>query len=646
MSSSLPAPWSPAKPILQGAQVETQNKPAICDFNGRVFIAWATTSGTDTPASTFSFTSWLPSDDGWAPLSHAKLNDSTVQSNTSALVVFKEVLYAFVPWTSTTSSDSGLSIFKYNEVTFEHVGDWGETWNTPVTAVTHKGTLHVIGYNQSDSDHFVWTWSNPGQTTITGSEFSDNTRINQQSSSNPALVVRDDGVHLMFLAHGDGRGVLDITLIEDSNTWGPSVELNESGNSGISATATPDGKHAWICFKKHNGSSNLLCYWETKNNANCWSDNQSLGSGNILEGLNEAALVWSNDWIYAVWNTYQSDAPMYYSRRPTAQLYPDSWMGALVNQQISIADLSIPGTHDSATGVYHALVSEALVQCQNMGITEQLNAGIRYFDLRAGYDSDSPAPGSGSGPVAAFHGNWYLGLSFAEIFQFFYDWLDKHSTEGIIVQIKADQDDAKDQDVSNDVYGLISAQSKYWVTTGTIPTLDQIKGKIQLVRRVPLPDALDNKATSFGVNATNWPYNTASAVISHPTEDASQTNVSLVVEDYCTYEGDGDAALAYKTGVVNAFVDAAASSSGPAGAWYIGFSSYTTAGGLIPDSNYNYATKALGGNTPMNVALEQTVQSRGGVGNPARVGTLLMDYPDAPTGSLIDRIIYTNDIKL
>ncbi|KAH7165900.1 PLC-like phosphodiesterase [Dactylonectria macrodidyma] len=261
-----------------------------------------------------------------------------------------------------------------------------------------------------------------------------------------------------------------------------------------------------------------------------------------------------------------------------------------------------------------------------MDITAQLDAGIRFFDLRAGYVGKT---------LTAFRGNWNLNIPFAMIFQYSYNWLAANPTKAIIAQIKGDQDSAKDQDIPNSVYTMINGNAS-WVTTATIPTLNQIKGKIQLFRRFPRPDALNNTTTPFGINATNWPFNQHSTI--------SHDNVTLYAQDKCSFPGKGSAALASKTAMIQSFIDTAVASLGPPNAWYIGFSSYTTSGG-IPDSNEDYATASLGGNTPMNIALEQFVQSKGGFGKPARVGTLLMDYPEEPTGMLIDRIIYTNNIK-
>lgn len=308
-----PAPWSQAQLLNQGIGVNTQLKPAMCDFNGRLFLAWATWADFG-QASTFSFTRWSSSDNGWEAPTNVLLDDSsTTQSYTSALAVYNNVLYAFVPYASQSdSSTGGLSIFKYSGTTFVHVCNWGNTWNTSVTAAVCDGVLHVVGYNQNNSDHFVWTWTNANLQTITASgDFSDNAAINESTTSNPALFVRDGKLRLLFLASGDSRGVLEDTLTMGNNPpWVRTDTLNESGNSGVSGASTPDGKRAWICFKTHNGYSNLICHYKRKNNANCWSSNRSMGSGEILEALHEAALACSGDWLYAVWNTYQTNGLM------------------------------------------------------------------------------------------------------------------------------------------------------------------------------------------------------------------------------------------------------------------------------------------------------------------------------------------------
>ncbi|KAF5962952.1 plc-like phosphodiesterase [Fusarium bulbicola] len=616
------APWSEAKPIqLNPNNYGTDFKPAMCEFHGQPFLAWATAPSA-WPAS-FSYTTWLPSDDGWDSPSSTYIGLSRQQANTPVLVV-------------STMSYAGCAIYSYDGSNFNFICDWDSRWS----------------YNQSDNDHFIWAYSEVGTTAITSSAGFSVNRIDQQTSSNPALLVRDGKVRLMFLSHNDDRTVLESTLaMGNAPTWSDTVRLGESGNSGISATSSPTGHHAWICFKTHDGMRNLMCHWKEKKQA--WTANIPLGPGPILDCRNEAALVYSKSWVYAVWIVYTEGHLMYWSRRPIKNLDPESWMSCLVNQNISIAALSIPGTHDSCTGAWHdvspSLISN-LVRCQDMSITQQLNAGIRYFDIRASY-KNVPARNRGQQvPLVATHGKSVVSLLIEDVLGFFYAWLDTHQTEAFILQLKADGEETDSQCVSDDFYTLIQSNlAKYWVVAETTPTLDQIKGKIQLVRRVPVPNAWGpNKP--FGINAyNNWPQDAAGAV-NNPLINTGPTPPSLWVEDNYMFDDNESNALQKKKRYILDFLTRATAPLAAAATpvWYIEYSSYTTDFTVsypVPDSNFNYATENLGG-TSMNHSLEETIKSKGGCNRPKCVGTIVMDYPNWKSGTLIQSIIYTNSLNL
>jgi hypothetical protein len=63
---------------------------------------------------------------------------------------------------------------------------------------------------------------------------------------------------------------------------------------------------------------------------------------------------------------------------------------------------------------------------------DQLDAGIRCFDLRAGYEYPYARISGQDGTLQAFHGNWMIELTFQEVFSFFYDWLDDHKLKGLL----------------------------------------------------------------------------------------------------------------------------------------------------------------------------------------------------------------------
>ena len=60
----------------------------------------------------------------------------------------------------------------------------------------------------------------------------------------------------------------------------------------------------------------------------------------------------------------------------------NNWMSGIADQT-SVADLAIPGTHDSGTYTFWAqLVPHALTQTLNSSIYDQLTAGVRGLDIR------------------------------------------------------------------------------------------------------------------------------------------------------------------------------------------------------------------------------------------------------------------------
>ncbi|RSL68732.1 hypothetical protein CEP54_002658 [Fusarium duplospermum] len=92
--------------------------------------------------------------------------------------------------------------------------------------------------------------------------------------------------------------------------------LNESSGYAVSAMSTPDGQPEWISFKKHEGDTIMSCHYVKGGNAGAWSSNTSMGSSNLLDCQHEAALAWSNNWVYAVWDTQLSGNPLYWRRTP------------------------------------------------------------------------------------------------------------------------------------------------------------------------------------------------------------------------------------------------------------------------------------------------------------------------------------------
>ncbi len=103
-----------------------------------------------------------------------------------------------------------------------------------------------------------------------------------------------------------------------------------------------------------------------------------------------------------------------------------AWMTCL-DDDVHVSRLSIPGTHDSATKTVSGLFS-GLARCQWLSIEEQLDMGVRAFDLRPTVTSE------GLGNI--FHGPFDTGVGMDDVMAWFDDYLNENPGEFIIAVLR------------------------------------------------------------------------------------------------------------------------------------------------------------------------------------------------------------------
>ena len=113
------------------------------------------------------------------------------------------------------------------------------------------------------------------------------------------------------------------------------------------------------------------------------------------------------------------------------------WM-ANIDGNKRITEINMPGTHDSGTKG-----TNSFSECQNTTLTQQMENGVRFLDIRleaqsdgklylvhASVDCKSPTDG----------GKFY----FEEALQECYEFLDAHPTETVVMSVKKDDGDDAD----------------------------------------------------------------------------------------------------------------------------------------------------------------------------------------------------------
>ncbi|KAF4122154.1 1-phosphatidylinositol phosphodiesterase [Geosmithia morbida] len=129
----------------------------------------------------------------------------------------------------------------------------------------------------------------------------------------------------------------------------------------------------------------------------------------------------------AAWCASLAHAGSYYGYESSASFEvngykANEWM-KIIEQDTYISALSIPGTHNTMT--YN--LTDPVYQCQNLDLSTQLEAGIRYLDIRGR---------SVGGDLYIYHGNVSTGFMFRDVLNDVFRFLGDHPSEVIIMRIK------------------------------------------------------------------------------------------------------------------------------------------------------------------------------------------------------------------
>jgi 1-phosphatidylinositol phosphodiesterase len=279
------------------------------------------------------------------------------------------------------------------------------------------------------------------------------------------------------------------------------------------------------------------------------------------------------------------------------------WMAALDGQR-SVAELTIPGTHDSG-----ARRGGLRPETQTLDIVGQLDAGIRFFDIRL----DDRA-----GVFRLFHGDVDQRTEFeAGVVLPMRAFLDQHPGEAVIVSVK--QEDAGDPArFARDFEQVVARHAASFHVDPDFRRLADGRGKIVLFRRfagseigIPAPPARWQNNATFEIPTAAGP---------------------LRIEDHWDLAGALPWQMDGKWGAVAGNLDAAA--AGAVTDWYLTFTSGT--------SDFSFP-RAIAGGVPFVAGInERLLDYVTGPGGPRRLGTIVMDFPELPDRRLLQSLVDGN----
>jgi 1-phosphatidylinositol phosphodiesterase len=172
------------------------------------------------------------------------------------------------------------------------------------------------------------------------------------------------------------------------------------------------------------------------------------------------------------------------------------WMGALPGAT-SLASLSIPGTHDTGATI-DVPGTTGTTRCQSLSVDDQLAIGVRYVDIRVKAVADDR--------FEVFHTNVDQNLTFDQVLASISAFFTAHPGETVVMSLKQEQSPASGvtNTFEQTFATYVAHKTDLWYLAPTIPTLDQARGKIVLLRRfgaATIPTGID-VSTGWSDNTT------------------------------------------------------------------------------------------------------------------------------------------------
>ncbi len=169
----------------------------------------------------------------------------------------------------------------------------------------------------------------------------------------------------------------------------------------------------------------------------------------------------------------------------------NDWMRVL-DGRLRLSELSIPGTHDAGAR-FEPLPGTA--RCQSLTIAEQLASGVRFLDIRCRHLNDQ---------FAIYHGIVDQQLRFEEVLGATRDFLKANPSECVVMSILEESSaSGATRSFEATFASYVAADAALWSLGDGIPALDQVRGKIVLLRRFRA------NAPPLGIDASRWPDNSS-----------------------------------------------------------------------------------------------------------------------------------------
>lgn len=146
---------------------------------------------------------------------------------------------------------------------------------------------------------------------------------------------------------------------------------------------------------------------------------------------------------------------------------------------LTLTEINIPAAHDSAACyVDYSFISRT----QSLTVEKQLNAGVRFFDFRFSLNNGVFFAKHSIASCKKSRGIFAKKLTADDIVSDCLDFIKKHSSETIMFALR---DTSGANNFFNEFYSrYIQNNEQFWFLENRIPVLNEVRGKIVLLRNV------------------------------------------------------------------------------------------------------------------------------------------------------------------
>lgn len=153
-----------------------------------------------------------------------------------------------------------------------------------------------------------------------------------------------------------------------------------------------------------------------------------------------------------------------------------NWMQAL-DDNLFLSRLSIPGAHDAATSGCSSSGLTGSAHTQTYTIAQQLEHGVRMFDLRPAWNGKN---------MVIYHGIVSTDVKFNDALSTLCDFLDAHPQEFLFVIMRHEDDTESDSEKAQwpaEMKKCLAAKSQYLIDYSPTLTVKEMRGKLLLMSR-------------------------------------------------------------------------------------------------------------------------------------------------------------------